>query len=81
MEVNFSKLPGFYRLKGLRPQGIVLRGFSVNVDRSEINLDRISEDLLQTGLGDSTFVWPETARASSFPRRRPQRRELTPYTW
>jgi hypothetical protein len=80
MEVNFSKLPGFYRLKGLRPQGIVLRGFSVNVDRSEINLDRISEDLLQTGLGDSNFRLARDRESIEFSLGEGRSgRELTPY--
>jgi hypothetical protein len=80
LEVSFTKLAGFYRLKGLRPQGIVLRGFSVNVDRSEINLDRISEDLLQTGLGESNFRLAKDRDSIEFSLGEGRSgRELTPY--
>jgi hypothetical protein len=80
LEVSFTKIPGFYRLKGLRPQGIVLRGFSVNVDRSEINLDRISEDLLLTGLGESNFRLAKDRDSIEFSLGEGRSgRELTPY--
>ncbi|MCU0711932.1 MAG: BatA domain-containing protein [Pirellula sp.] len=80
LDVSFTKLSGFYRLKGLRPQGIVLRGFSVNVDRSEINLDRITEDLLQNGLGESNFRLARDRDGIEFSLGEGRSgRELTPY--
>jgi hypothetical protein len=80
LEVSFTKHDGFYRLKGLRPQGIVLRGFSVNVDRSEISLDRVNEDVLTTGLGEANFRLARDREGIEFSLGEGRSgRELTPY--
>jgi hypothetical protein len=51
----FTRQPGQYRLRGLRPRGPVVRGFSVNIDRSEISLERVTESTLTEALGPSNY--------------------------
>lgn len=51
----FTRQPGQYRLKGLRPRGPVVRGFSVNIDRSEISLGRVPVATLAEALGPSNY--------------------------
>jgi hypothetical protein len=52
---SFTRHPGQYRLRGLRPQGPVVRGFSVNVDRQEISLDRVLPESLDKALGKDLY--------------------------
>jgi hypothetical protein len=52
---SFTKQPGQYRLRGLRPRGPVVRGFSVNIDRNEISLERVVPATLDTALGKSNY--------------------------
>jgi len=51
----FTRQPGQYRLRGLRPRGPVLRGFSVNIDRSEISLQRVPNTTLDQAIGPSNY--------------------------
>lgn len=51
----FTRQPGQYRLRGLRPRGPVVRGFSVNIDRSEISLERVQDSTLTEAIGSSNF--------------------------
>lgn len=51
----FTRQPGHYRLKGLRPRGPVVRGFSVNIDRGEISLGRVLDQTLTEAIGLSNF--------------------------
>ncbi len=53
---SFTKMPGQYRLRGLRPRGPVVRGFSVNVDRKEIELDRVSQSALDSAMGSGNYL-------------------------
>jgi hypothetical protein len=52
---NFTRFPGQYRLRGSRPQGPVVRGFSVNVNRQEVSLDRANNELLDQALGKDQY--------------------------
>jgi hypothetical protein len=51
----FTRQPGHYRLRGLRPRGPVIRGFSVNIDRSEISLIRVPNATLNEVLGPANY--------------------------
>lgn len=52
---GFTRYPGQYRLRGLRPQGPVVRGFSVNLDRQEASLERIPLTTLDQALGKDLY--------------------------
>ncbi len=52
----FTRQPGHYRLRGLRPRGPVVRGFSVNIDRSEISLERVTSEKLNQAIGGENFA-------------------------
>lgn len=51
---RFTDLPGSYRLKGDR-NGVVLRGFSVNVPIAESDLERLGGDVLDERLGKGRY--------------------------
>ena len=52
---TFTRYPGQYRLRGLRPQGPVVRGFSVNVDRKEVSLERVLPAVLDKAIGKDLY--------------------------
>lgn len=52
---NYTRYPGVYRLKGLRPQGPVVRGFSVNVASDQVDLSRVAPEVLSQALGESNY--------------------------
>jgi hypothetical protein len=52
----FTKQPGHYRLKGLRARGPVARGFSVNIDRREMSMQRVDLQRLDQILGNDTYL-------------------------
>ncbi len=52
---NFTRFPGQYRLKGVRIQGPVNRGFSVNIDRNEVSLERIRPEVLDKAIGKGLY--------------------------
>jgi hypothetical protein len=52
---SFTRYPGQYRLRGSRPQGPVVRGFSVNIDRKNISLERVKSDILNKALGKDLY--------------------------
>jgi hypothetical protein len=52
---TFTRYPGQYRMRGLRPQGPVVRGFSINVNRQEISLERVSPATLEKALGKDQY--------------------------
>ncbi len=52
---TFTKVPGQYRLKGIRPQGPVVRGFSVNVNRNEVSLERVLPNVLDKAIGKDLY--------------------------
>ena len=52
---SFTRYPGQYRLRGLRPQGPVVRGFSVNLNRDESSLERILPGTLDRALGKDQY--------------------------
>jgi len=51
LRYKFTYSPGHYRLKGDR-QGLVLRGFSVNLPDAATDLDRVAEDDLPSWFGE-----------------------------
>ena len=55
LNYTFTKVPGQYRLKGIRPQGPVVRGFSVNVDRNEISLERVLPTVIDKAIGKDLY--------------------------
>ncbi|XZE45623.1 BatA domain-containing protein [Pirellulaceae bacterium SH467] len=52
---NYTRFPGTYRLKGLRPQGSLIRGFSVNVKPEEVSLTRVKDEVLGTAIGVGNY--------------------------
>ena len=52
---SFTRHPGQYRLQGLRPQGPVIRGFSVNVNRQDVSLERVIPAMLDKALGNDSY--------------------------
>lgn len=52
---TFTRFPGQYRLVGVRPQGPVVRGFSVNIDRNEVSLERIEPATLDKAIGKDLY--------------------------
>ena len=80
MLVSYTRYAGPYRLKGLRTQGPVVRGFSVNVDSKEIRLDRASIETLDAALGKENvrIAKDRNAIESSLGEGR-SGRDLTPY--
>ncbi len=52
---TFTRHAGQYRLKGLLPQGPVVRGFSVNVDRKDVSLERILPSVLDKAIGKDLY--------------------------
>jgi hypothetical protein len=78
--VNYTRYAGPYRLKGLRTQGPVVRGFSVNVDPKEIRLDRASVETLDAALGkDNIRIAKERNEIESSLGEGRSGRDLTPY--
>jgi len=57
---SFTRQPGQYRLRGVRPRGPVVRGFSVNVDRDEISLERTPSGKLDEVLGKNGYLIAKT---------------------
>jgi hypothetical protein len=51
----FTRYAGQYRMRGLRPQGPVVRGFSVNVHPDKVSLERIAPDRLDKALGKDQY--------------------------
>jgi len=56
----FTRQPGQYRLRGVRPRGPLVRGFSVNVDRNEISLERAPAGKLDEVLGKNGYLIAKT---------------------
>jgi hypothetical protein len=54
VEINFTEVPGTYRLKGNRG-GPVARGFSINVNAVATNTDRLEIHRLDEILGDENY--------------------------
>ena len=52
---TFTKVPGQYRMRGIRPQGPVVRGFSVNIDRNEVSLERVLPSVLDKAIGKDLY--------------------------
>ena len=52
---TFTRHAGQYRLKGLLPQGPVVRGFSVNVDRKDVSMERILPSVLDKAIGKDLY--------------------------
>ncbi len=52
---TFTRFPGQYHLKGVRIQGPVNRGFSVNIDRKEVSLERIQPAVLDKAIGKDLY--------------------------
>ncbi len=77
---NYTRFPGTYRLKGLRPQGPVVRGFSVNVQPEEISLNRVAENVLDLAIGPENFrIAKERTDVESSIGEGRHGRDLTPY--
>jgi hypothetical protein len=77
---RYTRFPGPYRLKGLKLQGSVIRGFSVNVDRKEIKLERTPEESLNVALGKDNFRIARERKDIEFSLGEGRSgRELTPY--
>jgi hypothetical protein len=77
---NYTRFPGPYRLKGLKLQGFVIRGFSVNVDRKEIRLERVPNESLDAALGKDNFRIARERKDIEFSLGEGRHgRELTPY--
>lgn len=56
---NYTRFPGTYRLKGLRPQGPLIRGFSINVKPDEISMQRASVPAIDAALGTGHYRWTQ----------------------
>lgn len=56
LSYGFTRQPGQYRLRGLRARGPLVRGFSVNIERGDMSLERISELSLNEALGASNYL-------------------------
>ncbi|MFT7638591.1 MAG: hypothetical protein ACI9G1_000315, partial [Pirellulaceae bacterium] len=54
VEVNFTEVPGTYRLKGNRGRPVA-RGFSINVPALNTNTDRLELHRLDEILGDDNY--------------------------
>lgn len=52
---NYTRFPGTYRLKGLRPQGPLVRGFSVNIKPEEVTLMRANAPAIDAALGAGNY--------------------------
>lgn len=52
---SFTRYAGQYRIRGLRPQGPVVRGFSVNINRQDVSLERILPTVLDKALGKDLY--------------------------
>jgi len=80
MLVSYTRYAGPYRLKGLRTQGPVVRGFSVNVDPKEIRLDRASVEILDAALGkENVRIAKDRNEIESSLGEGRSGRDLTPY--
>jgi len=51
----YAELPGAYRLKSTQPEKPARRGFSYSMDEHSVNLDRISNDQLNSILGTDNY--------------------------
>ncbi len=56
LSYQFTRQPGQYRIRGLRPRGPIVRGFSVNIDRDEISLQRVEDAVLSKAIGENNFA-------------------------
>lgn len=80
LSYTYTRYPGVYRLKGLRPQGPVIRGFSVNVSNDQISLDRVSPEMLSQSLGEDNYhVAKERDEIESTQGENRFGRDLAPY--
>lgn len=52
---NYTRFPGTYRLKGLRPQGPIVRGFSINIKPDEVSMMRASTPSIDAALGTGNY--------------------------
>ena len=78
--VNYTRYAGPYRLKGLRTQGPIVRGFSVNVDSKEIRLDRVAIETLDVALGkDNVRIAKERREIETSLGEGRSGRDLTPF--
>lgn len=79
---SFTRYAGQYRLRGSRPQGPVVRGFSVNVNRQDTSLERIPSEILQKALGKETFrIAKEKSEVQSSLGEGRYGRDLSPFLW
>ena len=79
---NFTQQPGHYRLRGVRARGLLLRGFSVNVDRQEVSLDPVARSVLEKSIGtDNLLIAKEKAEVQSSIGEGRFGRDLSPFLW
>lgn len=79
---TFTQQPGHYRLRGVRARGIMTRGFSVNVDRSEVSLDPIERSVLEKSIGvDNLLIAREKNEVRSSLGEGRFGRDLSPFLW
>jgi hypothetical protein len=77
---SFTRFAGQYRMRGSRPQGPVVRGFSVNVNRREAALDRTLPETLDKALGkDSYRIAKERSEVQSSIGEGRYGRDLSPF--
>jgi hypothetical protein len=79
---GFTQQPGHYRLRGVRARGLMVRGFSVNVDRKEVSLDPVDRGDLEKAIGiENLLIAKEKSEVQSSIGEGRFGRDLSPFLW
>jgi hypothetical protein len=79
---TFTQQPGHYRLRGVRARGLMTRGFSVNVDRSEVSLEPVDRSVLEKAIGvDNLLIAKDKDEVQSSIGEGRFGRDLSPFLW
>ena len=79
---GFTQQPGHYRLRGVRARGVMSRGFSVNVDRTEVSLEPVDRTLLEKAIGkENLLIAREKDQVQSSIGEGRYGRDLSPFLW
>lgn len=82
LQYTYTQQPGQYRLRGVRARGPLVRGFSVNIDRDELSLDKVNRLDLEAGIGkDQLLIAKNKEDVQSSIGEGRYGRDLSPFLW
>jgi hypothetical protein len=82
LQYTYTQQPGQYRLRGVRARGPLVRGFSVNIDREELSLEKVNRLDLEAGIGkDQLLIAKNKEDVQSSIGEGRYGRDLSPFLW